>query len=60
MKRAAADARAALTVVVPRQYTPHFSPLRSGERAWPWCERDRFWRQWDKRGATRPEGAYTH
>lgn len=60
MKRAATDALGALTAAVPPCYAPYFSALQPGERAWSWSERDRFWRQWDRRGAPRPPGAYAH
>ncbi|MEM9381908.1 MAG: glycosyltransferase family 39 protein [Planctomycetota bacterium] len=50
----------ALRQAAPPRYAPYFDALRSGERAWKWPERDRFWRQWDLRGEPRPEGAYAH
>jgi hypothetical protein len=60
-ERARAEARAAsaaLERVVPPAYRPYFAPLQPGEGPWPWVRRDQFWRQWDRRGGGRPEGAY--
>ncbi|MEM1453371.1 MAG: glycosyltransferase family 39 protein [Planctomycetota bacterium] len=50
----------ALRQAAPPRYAPYFDALRSGERAWKWPDRDRFWSQWDRRGEPRPEGAYAH
>ena len=60
-ERARGEARAAAAALeraVPPAYRPYFAPLLPGERPWPWTRRDQFWRQWDRRGGGRPEGAY--
>jgi len=49
-----------LRAAAPPRYEPYFSALRAGERAWRWPDRDKFWRQWDRRGDARPEGAFAH
>jgi len=56
----ARTAAAALATAVPEPYRPYFAPLEPGERPWSWAQRDQFWRQWDRRGVGRPNGAYRH
>ena len=54
------ESLAALEAAAPERFKPYFSPLRPGERPFPWSARNQFWIQWQLRGSKRPKDAYAH
>ncbi len=54
------ESLAALEAAAPERFKPYFSPLRQGERPFPWTARNQFWIQWQLRGSKQPKDAYAH
>ncbi|MEM8713267.1 MAG: hypothetical protein AAGG01_20165, partial [Planctomycetota bacterium] len=45
---------------VPERFKPYFTRFPEGQRPFGWSQRDAFWRQWERLGQKRPEGAYSY